>query len=419
MKALLFAFLITGYALASSADPLIQEFEHELMKRKLGPVTDQAFCYRDEAGVRGYRTAALQRIASVTKLFTTLLATETRDLSEVYETELHIAGDHLHIRGGNDPYFEEDKLLLLFKALNNLGYFHFRKVTFDKNFRFNDLPLEEYEVVTPNRIRSRLSYYLSSKNVKSVKATWAQVRKFAEEEGVELPKDAPKLTASSVAYSQALPAYAREIYVHVSRPLHSLLKAMNVQSKNFVAENVYEMSSSIMSLENLLSRAGISSLTYRIANGSGLPILTGKRVDNLATCSTVLDVVSLLERSLKKQGYVLSDVVAVSGGKDLGSFRTRFREFPETNEAVISKTGTLKHTSSLAGVLLLDKEVPFAILNHTERVSEARLFQDKFISIMFSFLGTPHPVPYEKISIFPWDGSDFLVPLNTTLSFRR
>jgi D-alanyl-D-alanine carboxypeptidase len=118
--------------------------------------------------------------------------------------------------------------------------------------------------------------------------------------------------------------------------------------------------------------------------------------------------VSLLSDSLAIQKLKLSDVMAVNGGKDLGSFRTRFKEYPETHEAVISKTGTLKHTSTLAGVLLTDSVVPFAILNTTTAPATARKLQDKFVSKMFDQLGTPAPEAYSKLSIFPWDGTDFL-----------
>ena len=71
--------------------------------------------------------------------------------------------------------------------------------------------------------------------------------------------------------------------------------------------------------------------------------------------------------------------------------------------------GTLKHTSSLAGVLMIENAIPFAILNHTSSSAAARSFQDKFVSRMFNNLGEATPIPYEKLSIFPWDETDFLI----------
>ena len=104
----------------------------------------------------------------------------------------------------------------------------------------------------------------------------------------------------------------------------------------------------------------------------------------------------------------MSDIVGINGGKDLGTFRERFLDYPETHEAVVSKTGTLMHTSSLAGMLMTDTDIPFAILNHTKSVSSAKKFQDSFVARMFHHLGEPTPLDYTKISIFPWDGSEFL-----------
>lgn len=109
---------------------------------------------------------------------------------------------------------------------------------------------------------------------------------------------------------------------------------------------------------------------------------------------------------------ILSDIVAVNGGEDLGSFRDRFKDYPETHEAVISKTGTLMHSSTLAGVLLINGKVPFAILNHTTSTSNAKKFQDSFVSRFFYHLGEATPMDYSKISIFPWDGTSALLELS-------
>ena len=91
----------------------------------------------------------------------------------------------------------------------------------------------------------------------------------------------------------------------------------------------------------------------------------------------VIKIIALLSESVKKHNLSLSDIVAVNGGEDFGSFRDRFKDYPETHEAVISKTGTLMHSSTLAGVLLINGQVPFAILNHTTNTSNAKKFQDR------------------------------------------
>lgn len=408
----LFALVILFSGGVWASPELTADFRSLVKEFKLGPLTEQSYCYSQDGKIDGYRPNKLQRIASVTKLFTTLLASETHDLHRTFITRVYIGKDALHIEGGRDPYFEEDKLLLLLRALNDLGYRSFKKITFNKDFLFYDVALGEYEKITPEKSRLRLLNYVKPGNQTFVKNQWKIITKFAFEEGVSLPTEAPSLTAGTVSIMNTNPLQNENplILEHESRPFHHLLKAMNVMSKNYVSENVYEAGKNMMNLSELLTSVGITSDAYKIHNGSGLPIIGKTRTDNQATCETVLKVIELLAESLKKHNLELSDVVAVNGGKDLGSFRTRFLDYPETHEAVISKTGTLKHTSSLAGVLLSDEVIPFAILNHTTTMANARNFQDRFVARMFDRLGTPTPLVYEKISIFPWQDGEFLRP---------
>lgn len=412
MKKLFFAAFILSTSVKAANPALTADFKTLVAQSKLGPVTDQAYCYAKDGGTHGYQTEKLQRIASVTKVITTYLASETMDLNRKFTTKFYIGKDSLHIEGGRDPYFEEDKLLLLMKALNELGYKSFKKITFNRDFLFYDIAMGEYARVTPEVSRTRLGFYLLGKNPASVRAKWQAIRKFAGEEGITLEVTSPILTAGSVAIADVNPLLNENpiVFTHQSKAFHQLLKTMNVQSKNYVAENVYEAGQKIKNLSTLLVEKGINPATFKIANGSGLPIIIGKnRTDNLASCSTVLRIIELLSLSIVKHNLEMSDIMAVNGGKDLGSFRERFLDYPETHEAVLSKTGTLKHTSSLAGILLINGNVPFAILNHTVNSSAARKFQDKFVNRMFDHLGVATPLDYEKISIFPWDDSDFLV----------
>ena len=410
MKKLLLLLLIS-FETAAQTPSLSGEFGTLVKESKLGPLSEQAYCYQNENGVEGYQVDKLQRIASVSKVLTTFLASETMDLNQRFLTRIYLGKDSLHIEGNRDPYFEEDKLLLLFQALNELGYTSFKQVSFNRNFHFYDLGLDSYAKITSAITKNRLTYYLNSKNAAQVRNAWGIIRNAAEEDGIDLPVKSPLLSAKKVIISDVNPLANENpvLYLHHSKPFHAILKAMNVVSKNVVAENVYAMASELKTFSNLMKENNVSASTFKIYTGSGLPVMLKEtRLDNLASCRTVLKTISLLSQSIKKHNLVLSDVMAVNGGQDLGSFRNRFRQYPETHEAVISKTGTLKHTSSLAGVLMITDEIPFAILNHTTSVNAARSFQDKFVSRMFDHLGVATPLNYEKIAIFPWDNSDFL-----------
>ena len=410
MKTIIFLAVLASATSVFAQTSLTSEFKTLITRSKIGKVADQSYCFIKDNTLQGYQPAKIQRIASVTKVISTLLASETLDLHMKFRTKVFVGKDSIHIEGGKDPYFEEDKVMLLMKGLNDLGIKSVKKVTFTPDFHFNDLPMEQYEKVTPERTRARLAAYLSG-NTTFLKATWKGIRNFAAEENVLLDELAPVLTAESVTISAENPLLNENpaIYVHDSLPFHELLKSMNVQSKNYVAENVYLLGSAIKPLGAVLTERGIDPKSYLIYTGSGLPVISGQnRVDNLASCATILKVVGALSESLKKHNLKLSDVMAVNGGKDRGSFKERFKDYPETHEAVISKTGTLKQTSTLAGVLLAGNEMPFAILNHTTNAAGARKFQDRFVARMFDYLGPATPMDYIKISIFPWDGSDFL-----------
>lgn len=387
----------------------------ELVNRyQLGPLKDQSFCYLDDDKLKGYRQNKLQRIASLTKLFTTLLASENLDLNKKFRTTFYVSKDWLHVEGGEDPYFEEEKLLLLFKALNELGYHHFKRFSFSNKFRFYDLPMGNYRKITPKDSVNRINYYLNRKNKFHVTEKWKKVIDFALEEGVQLLPDAPRLSADQVFVENNFSVTEDfTTYIHDSKKLYSLVKSMNVQSKNFVSENIYQIASSVKNIDVLLLEKEISKDSFIINNGSGLPILSGnKRINNHSTCATLLRVISLLVESLKKHNLLLSEVLAVNGGLDFGSFRERFKDFPETFHSVLAKTGTLKDTSSLAGILLTDVLRPFAILNHTIHTDSARRFQDHFVAKLFDLIGPPLPLVYQKISIFPWDETPFLILKN-------
>lgn len=417
MKQLLLLISVFSFsAFAQTSESLVLDFKTMLPKSGISPISEQTFCYNQSGVVEGYQVDKLQRIASVTKLLSTFAASETLDLNKRFETKLYISGEKLHIEGSRDPYFEEEKMMLLMKALNDLGYKSFKTVTFDKNFIFSDVALQSHQDITTSHTRLRLATYLNSKNVKFLRTQWLAAYTFAQEENVVLDKTrTPSINATTVTLSDGNPLINSlpSIYIYKSKPLHAILKSMNVMSKNLVAQNVYLEAGRVKKFETLMAEKGIDSKSYRIYNGSGLPIKTpNSRTDNLASCRTVIKIIALLSESVKKHNLILSDIVAVNGGEDLGSFRDRFKDYPETHEAVISKTGTLMHSSTLAGVLLINGKVPFAILNHTTSTSNAKKFQDSFVSRFFYHLGEATPMDYSKISIFPWDGTSALLELS-------
>lgn len=405
--------LILTSGLWAANPALTQDFKSLLTKYKVGLLANQSYCYKDAQGkIDGYQVTKLMPIASVTKLFTTYLASELLDLNKRYTTVFSIQDNNLHISGGLDPYFEEEKILLLMMALNDKGYKSFNKVTFDKKFKFSDAALGQYQVITPADTLAKLKIYFNSQvNKKYVFNKWKAVSVFADEEGVALDaKNPPTMAVKFFEIVDSNPLREPEVnFVHDSKPLHSLLKSMNVMSKNMVSQYIWEEATSIQSFSDFMRDRGFNPDLLTFYNGSGLPVKNGKiRKDNLAPCTVVLDLVEKLNISLRSHGFEPEDIVAINGGKDNGSFRQRFLKFPNTHHSVISKTGTLAISSALAGILKTDAgEIEFSILNKPSTAQGARDFQDHFVSKMFAQISQAKPIPYEKISIFPWDESDF------------
>lgn len=412
MKRLLLGLLFLSSSLQAS-ETLNASFSKLLRDYKITPLSEQSYCYVENDEIHGFNVQKRQRIASITKVLTTLLAVKKADIKTRFRTKIYVGHRHIHIEGSNDPYWEEEKLLLLLKSLNELGITDIDELSFDRNFVFMDLAFSSHADITPEYSAERLRHLLSPAGRKTILSLWSGVRSFAEEEGVSLPSAAPQFRARKISISSVNPLYneGHEVFEHVSRTLGETLKAMNVMSKNHVSQNIFRHFTADESFDDFMVGLGFNPSEFVINNGSGLPTLSLTRQDNEATCSLILRVLELLEEDAQKNDFPLSDILAVAGSSDLGSFRNRFKNHPWLSSALMAKTGTLRHTSSLAGFLSLSGLTPFAILNHTSAKEAARRFQDSFVSSLFSELGAPVVIPYEKISIFPWDGENFLQPL--------
>jgi D-alanyl-D-alanine carboxypeptidase/D-alanyl-D-alanine-endopeptidase (penicillin-binding protein 4) len=179
---------------------------------------------------------------------------------------------------------------------------------------------------------------------------------------------------------------------------------MNLESNNLIAQNVYSEASFVKSFPDLMLDKGVEEESFKIYSGSGLPVMTSPgRLDNLATCQMILRVISLLPESLRRHDLELSDVIAVAG-KESGTLAGRFSFTPEASGAVLAKTGTLRDTSSLAGVILARDLVPFVILNHTTQTDNARKLQDIMVSKIIQDYDGTTPIDYTKMNHSIWDG---------------
>ncbi len=399
----LFFILLIFSATAWAQDPV------ELLRRHypaatLGPLNQQAFCWEDSTGATGaYRGEATQRLASVTKLFTTLLALEAYGLEKTWTTTVYRLGTRVHIAGGMDPWFEEEKIFALIQALKDQGVTLITELTFDGAFVFTDTAQSQHTPATFPLVQAALGRYFTANGTfgATAKQRYAAVLAFQKEEGISLP-----LPTSGIATAKIAPGHTNPlldvagvtVQHHTSRPIATILKAMNIMSKNMVANLLWEQARGVK------DPATTFTGSYKLHNGSGLPMINGQtRLDNTATCQTILTMLKTLEDKIISLGLEINDVVGV--GTDFGSYRDRFLNDLNLKVSIAAKTGTLKHTSALAGWIESEKPVRFVILNHTTATPQARAWQDRFLSTWQN--GTSRPRGYIRTSVYPVDGAFF------------
>jgi D-alanyl-D-alanine carboxypeptidase/D-alanyl-D-alanine-endopeptidase (penicillin-binding protein 4) len=176
---------------------------------------------------------------------------------------------------------------------------------------------------------------------------------------------------------------AVSLAVDASAPLSRIVREMNRESDNFVAEMIVkELGTTVAArgstaagvdiVRTSLAEAGIPLAGVRLADGSGLSL--GDRLTTRA-------LVAILENGADDRaiGPTFVDSLAVAG--ESGTLEHRLARRP-TKGRVRAKTGTTDEASALAG-FVRDRYV-FAILQNGSPVDAwaARLAQDRFVTVL-------------------------------------
>ncbi len=168
----------------------------------------------------------------------------------------------------------------------------------------------------------------------------------------------------------------------VKHSLEDVLVPMMKESDNLYAESVfYQIAASSGShpakasrgrqmVKQVLSRAGVNNIMYRIADGSGLSLY------NYVTPELMVKLLTYAYR----HRYIYSQLLPTLpiAGQD-GTLKKRMKD-PVTNGRVNAKTGTVTGISSLAGYLTAanNHRLAFCIINQgILKTSEGRAFQDR------------------------------------------
>jgi serine-type D-Ala-D-Ala carboxypeptidase/endopeptidase (penicillin-binding protein 4) len=170
-----------------------------------------------------------------------------------------------------------------------------------------------------------------------------------------------------------------------SAPLQAIVRAMDLESDNFIAEmllkelgavqtNLGSSPSGAAVVRHLLGDAGIPLEGVRIVDGSGLSRL------NRLTAGALVALLHTMwsDPTLRPAVLRALPVAGVSG-----TLRERMRVAPARG-AVLAKTGTTRVASALAG--FVKGRYAFAILQNGDPVSYwwARVAQDRFATVLAS-----------------------------------
>lgn len=412
--------LTSGHAHASKVVPKFVSLNKEF---KIDPDA-QSFCYRDRTGeLFGHNPHKQVTIASVSKLITSLWAIEELGADYRYPTKFYLKDKKLHISGSLDPVFSHRKLFFLLAQLNNQGVKELEEITFDKNLRVYT-KAEKYIgtilTVGPSRTAANLKDFWNT-------PTWEKLKPFyndfAKETPVELREhlslpetwEGFELKVGKVSLVDKNPV-GDDALLHLSPQMERYLKFTNIVSNNYIADQVFDKLGGEAGFDKYyakiqkdfsqssLGESSSDTPLVKMYSGSGLDSKRdGKRVDNYATCATVLELVDRLHNILEDAKVPIQKVVAVPG-TDLGTFRSRLKS-PRLNKTFVAKTGTLFHTSAIAGVLFgVKSSVTFGIFHQlTGWKGSAKMVQNKTIEALWDTYAPQDKFEYNPEFFFPAD----------------
>jgi D-alanyl-D-alanine carboxypeptidase/D-alanyl-D-alanine-endopeptidase (penicillin-binding protein 4) len=404
---MLFTCLFSQLTIASDATDLI--WKNSLQQNKITNSEQQSYCYMDEhQKVEGQNIDLQVRLASVSKLLTSLWAIETLGLHYQYKTKLYIKNNSLHIEGSLDPFFGNEKVFFLLSQLNELGYTTFDNITFDKNlivYPSAQTHTDNYPQITPDSVTRNLNMYF---NTKSWSKNFTQeYKRIASLSDPGKFKNQVQLEAKSIQFVDKNPFENDEstrVLTYTSPELAKYLKEINVQSNNYASHTIFLNLGGENAFNNFLHDAyKLDADKIHFYSGSGLPtIIDGNRKDNYATCSVSVTLLSELKAAIEKQNMTIESIIAVPGS-DGGTFRNR--TFPsELKNSFVAKTGTLTHVSTLAGIMSTKSGYGFfGVFNQTPVIANAKEVQNTMVEAIMNELTGPLAFDYSSEIFHTYD----------------
>lgn len=352
-----------------------------------------SYCSMDHSTkeIKGANINIKYPIASVSKLFTSLMATTTFNLDTtfstvVYATPANKTSHDVHIVGSADPYFNRFKMQMIVSRLNEAGVKNIRYMTFDENVKYlHDtdaykgfsvttgsrkiklkdgtskwVPVKTY--IRPTLLKADMSYpdknlvEAQLKEQRVIMADYSKTYLAAKAAGIELYKS-PRFSVVKTSFKSAndfTPATnSIKLYV-TSQDMRSIVKSMNWNSNNFSSNRLLVATGGLERLNDFyFNTLKVSPAEFRFVNGSGQnhDLNGGGRLYNEASCSVVVRTIRALKISAENQSKRLQDLVAVMGVDKGSTVGGAAYTKPETKGKVAAKTGTVGTNITLGGMI--------------------------------------------------------------------
>lgn len=381
--------------------------------------------------IQGVNIDKMYPLASISKVVTALWAVEVLGPDYRYETKIHISETSkqgaydVHIEGSRDPMFGRNMGYFLASELNRKGIKEIDRLTFDQNFLLAWLAEERPLIggTTPK-------YSNTESQAKAVKTTlrnafatavnqdlYKRLRNKAKQQGIEMV-ETPKLKVNNIDFKAKddFKASAKTtVYSLKSSPLRTILKRMNNQSNNYIADNIFwNLGGSTKFKIYAKNALGADSNDVIFYNGSGNNEGNiANPVYNNATCEFMIKSLARMDDLLEAKGYGLEHVMAVAAKDQDSTVKNYNGNFAG---ATIAKTGSVNKAKTLAGMINTGQgPVYFSIMMHTDYDinrsdwgNANRQIKDRLSRLINKYTG-PRPIKYTQISTLPFDKKSALV----------
>lgn len=423
--------LLTSLGLSSTA-AVAGPYYDQLMSDYGLKKVDHSFCFENSSGVlEGDNVYKKVRLASTSKLVTALWAMDLLGPDWKYETKFYLKGRELHIKGSLDPVFSKRKLFYFVSQLVNKKISRIDKITFTPDFKAfaaaEDYVGAHVELNGERSARNVYDYWHTPayNKLKPVYRTFINETPNSVLEELQIRKNLEDLNLSiGSVEAVSKPPFdldGKDVseFHHFSPEIRKYLKFMNIESNNFIADQVFEQLGGEAAFDLWLAefleekmndhdekREGFAKgePSMKMYTGSGLDSKReGSRVDNYSTCALMVKLVKELEVKMDEARHHLKDIVAVPGS-DGGTFSSRLRG-AATKDTLVAKTGTLFHTSTLAGLIYSKSgKHGFGIFHQlTGGKGNAKIVQNKLVEKLVEDLGGAKRFDYDAEFFFPAD----------------